>query len=168
MATSEPNKGNLDRHAPFFPPWSSRMSLTRPRAYSYKVADLRQFLTARQLPTTGVKADLVARLRAALEEEVRVSSQLAPTRALTRSQDEAEVDVFGDGASAPTPAPAPAPAPAQPAHPAPAQPKAAASPSAPRVALKSPPKPADEAVPAPLPSAVALTDAERLKARAAK
>lgn len=59
---------------------SLEIDMDKSNLESYKVFELRGFLSERGLPTTGVKASLIERLRAALDEE------------------ENEVDIVGDSA----------------------------------------------------------------------
>ena len=64
-------------------------ALSKDTVDSFKVAELRSFLTERELPTTGVKSVLVSRLKEALELE----------------EDDAEVDILGDAPVQPKPTP---------------------------------------------------------------
>jgi hypothetical protein len=89
-------------------------ALTKDNVESFKVAELRAFLTERDLPTTGTKSVLVARLKEALELE----------------EDDAEVDILGDAPAQPKAAPAPKPAPAVKKAPAVKTPVAPAKPAA--------------------------------------
>ena len=159
----------------------AEVELTADNVDSFKVVELRAFLTERGLPTTGVKSVLVARLREALGG--------GP------GDDDAEVDILGDETAAPAPKAAPKAASAPVAAPV-----AAAAPRAKQPATKSsdgeaearrkraarfgvpevvqaPKKPAAEkkrarepqaAAPAATAVASDLVDAERLAARAKK
>ena len=65
----------------------SEVELTADNVDSFKVAELRAFLTERGLSSSGVKSVLVARLREALEG--------------VPGDDDAEVDILGDETAAP-------------------------------------------------------------------